>query len=94
MSKITTDKEFIDEIYQDTDLLESIKIQSFLLDIAIKVKQLRQKRGFSQRVLADKIHSTQKTILNLEKGKSVTTETLYKVFKALGVSPVIGFETK
>jgi len=92
MTKTTADKEFIDEIYQDIDLLESIKIQSFLLDIAIKVKQLRQKRGFSQRVLADKIHSTQKTILNLEKGKPVTTETLYKVFKALGVSPVIGFE--
>ena len=94
MTKTITDKEFLNDIYQDNDLLESIKIQSFLLDIAIKVKQLRQKRGFSQRVLADKIHSTQKTILNIEKGKPVTTETLYKVFKALGVSPVIGFETK
>ena len=90
MSK--TDTDFLQEIYQDQDLLESIKIQSFLLDIAIKVKQLRQKRGFSQRILANKIHSTQKTILNLEKGKPVTTETLYKVFKALGVNPVIGFE--
>jgi len=45
MTKSNTNTEFLDQIYQDADLLESIKIQSFLLDIAIKVKQLRKKKG-------------------------------------------------
>ena len=52
-----------------------------------KIKRLRQKRGFTQEQLAEKIEIATRTLCGIESGKNfVTAETLEKVFDALQIS--------
>ena len=56
---------------------------------AEKVRALREKRGLTQRQLADAADVWQPRIAELETGKpvSITVETLERIAKALGVKP-------
>ena len=52
-----------------------------------KIKRLRQKRGYTQEQLAEKIQIAPRTLSGIENGENfVTAETLEKVFSALGVT--------
>ncbi len=51
--------------------------------IAQKVKKLRQKDGLSQKALARKAGVASSTIINLERGKKISVNTLRLVAKAL-----------
>lgn len=52
-----------------------------------KIKRLRQKRGFTQEQLAEKIQIAPRTLSGIENGENfMTAETLEKVFSALGVT--------
>ncbi len=52
-----------------------------------KIKRLRQKRGYTQEQLAEKIEIAPRTLSGIENGENfVTAETLEKVFEALNVS--------
>ena len=52
-----------------------------------KIKRLRQKRGFPQEQLAEKIQIAPRTLSGIENGENfMTAETLEKVFSALGVT--------
>lgn len=52
-----------------------------------KIKRLRQKRGFTQEQLAEKIGIATRTLCGIETGENfVTAETLERIFDALQVS--------
>ncbi len=52
----------------------------------LKLRELRNKRGFSQTDLADKSGVPQTTISAIEKSNKLTYETAKKLARALGVS--------
>ena len=62
--------------------------------VALEVAKLREKAGFSQKMLADKIGVTQQVISRLETpGKSnMTLATSVKVASALGKHLNVGFQ--
>lgn len=52
-----------------------------------KIKRLRQKQGYTQEQLAEKMEIATRTLSGIESGKNfVTAETLEKVFEVLEVS--------
>ena len=60
--------------------------------LAIEIRTLREKRGLSQRELAERLGTTQSAIARLEAGNvSPSLPTLDKVAAALGVELVISF---
>ena len=54
-----------------------------------KLKELRRKRGMSQKELAVKIGTTSRSVINYENGKRLpgSVEIVRHISKALGVSP-------
>lgn len=68
-----------------------ILIHKVIMDIACRIKAEREKKGLTQRDLAEKTGLTQTTILRLEKGKNSNLETLIKVAQAMGLKPDINF---
>lgn len=57
-------------------------------NLAIKVKDLRSRKGFSQEQLSEESKLSLRTIQRIEKGASIPRgDTLVKLTKALGVTP-------
>lgn len=57
-------------------------------NLALKVKQLRSRKGFSQEQLSEESRLSLRTIQRIEKGESVPRgDTLIKLTQALGVTP-------
>lgn len=57
-------------------------------NLSAKVKDLRNRRGFSQELLAETSQLSLRTIQRIEKGESVPRgDTLIRLTKALGVTP-------
>ncbi|GAB6159375.1 helix-turn-helix transcriptional regulator [Desulfotomaculum varum] len=52
----------------------------------MKVKQLRESQGLSQKALAEKAGVAQATVHYIESGGNATQKTLQKIATALGVS--------
>jgi transcriptional regulator with XRE-family HTH domain len=63
-----------------------------MMDNASRIKLEREKKGFSQRGIANKTGLTQTTILRLQKGNNTNLETLIKVARAIGLNPKVEFE--
>lgn len=62
-------------------------------NLAIKIKDLRTRKGFSQESLSEESKLSLRTIQRIEKGESVPRgDTLIKLTKALGVTPDDLFE--
>jgi transcriptional regulator with XRE-family HTH domain len=60
--------------------------------LAMEIHELREKRGLSQRELAERLGTTQSAVARLEAGNvSPTLPTLDKVAEALGVELVVSF---
>jgi ribosome-binding protein aMBF1 (putative translation factor) len=60
--------------------------------LAFEVRELREKRGLSQRELAERLGTTQSAVARLEAGNvSPSLPTLDKLADALGVELVVGF---
>lgn len=60
--------------------------------LAMEVHDLREKRGLSQRELAERLGTTQSAIARLEAGNvSPSLPTLDKIAEALGVELVVSF---
>jgi putative transcriptional regulator len=60
-----------------------------------RIKELREKHGLTQQVLADKVGVTRQTILFLEKGKyNPSLRLAYKIARVFGVTieDVFSFE--
>ena len=57
-------------------------------NLAIKIKDLRTRKGFSQENLSEESKLSLRTIQRIEKGESVSRgDTLIKLTQALGVTP-------
>ena len=57
-------------------------------NLAIKIKDLRNRRGFSQEQLSEESKLSLRTIQRIEKGESIPRgDTLIKLTQALGVTP-------
>lgn len=57
-------------------------------NLAIKVKELRNRKGFSQEQLSEESNLSLRTIQRIEKGESIPRgDTLIKISQALGVTP-------
>jgi len=57
-------------------------------NLAIKIKDLRNRRGFSQEQLSEESKLSLRTIQRIEKGESIPRgDTLVKLTQALGVTP-------
>jgi len=60
--------------------------------LAMEIHDLREKRGLSQRQLAERVGTTQSAVARLEAGSiSPSLPTLDKVAEALGVELVVSF---
>ncbi|MGH9304965.1 MAG: helix-turn-helix domain-containing protein [Acidimicrobiales bacterium] len=60
--------------------------------LAMEIHGLREKRGLSQRELAEHLGTTQSAVARLEAGNvSPSLRTLDKIAEALGVELVVGF---
>ena len=60
--------------------------------LAMEIHELREKRGLSQRELAERLGTTQSAVARLEAGNvSPSLPTLDKVAAALGVELVVSF---
>ena len=60
--------------------------------LAMEIRELREKRGLSQRELAERLGTTQSAVARLEAGNvSPSLPTLDKVAEALGVELVVSF---
>lgn len=57
-----------------------------ILSLGDKVKELRLKKGWTQKDLADKIERKQNTISYIEKGGGAESDTIKALAEALGVS--------
>lgn len=59
------------------------------IDSIVKLKQIRERKGFSQRALAAKVKMSQTFLCNLENGKAnPSLRTLTRLAKALGITAV------
>ncbi|WP_146035300.1 helix-turn-helix domain-containing protein, partial [Formosa algae] len=57
-------------------------------NLAIKIKDLRNRKGFSQEQLAEESKISLRTVQRIEKGESIPRgDTLIKLTQALGVTP-------
>ncbi|WP_125723155.1 helix-turn-helix domain-containing protein [Flavobacterium ustbae] len=66
----------------------NISEETFLVNLGIHVRQLREKRGLSQQGLADECNIDKSQIARLEVAKVNTgIKTLFKIANALGVEP-------
>lgn len=65
-----------------------------LRDLAMALSAERIRRGLSQPALADIAGISVNTVGNLERGKTVNTDSLRYICKALGVKLVFNFERK
>jgi len=60
--------------------------------LAMEIHQLREKRGLSQRELAERLGTTQSAVARLEAGNvTPSLPTLDKVAEALGVELIVSF---
>jgi len=75
------------EVRREYDALEGE------FNLAVKLIQLRQKAGLSQRDLAKRVRTSQPSIARLETGRyhKVSMSFLRRVSRALGVEPHISF---
>ena len=71
----TSDK-FFKELLKDPEIKEIYKEERLKDELAMKVKELRKKKGFTQVALAEKIGSKQSTIARLESGKDIRTPSI------------------
>ena len=76
--------EYLAEQMKDPKFAGTYLDEKRLLGISIKLAIERQKRGLTQKELANKANITQQQLSRLENGVSCNTTTLFKVCEALG----------
>ncbi|MEI6728123.1 MAG: helix-turn-helix transcriptional regulator [bacterium] len=83
-------RKWLNEFVQKNKI--EILVYKAMMDIACQIKFEREKRGLSQRELAEITGLTQTTILRLEKGKNSNLETLFTVSTAMGLNSEFRFK--
>jgi DNA-binding XRE family transcriptional regulator len=62
-----------------------------LLEIALKIVDVRKHSGLSQKELAQKAHITQQQLSRIEQGVNCNMLTFLKVCQALGITIDLGY---
>ncbi|HEV2348710.1 MAG TPA: helix-turn-helix transcriptional regulator [Terriglobia bacterium] len=83
MTKKTNYQEFKAETLRNPKVRKAYEEGLDDLRIAVRLAELREKRGLTQTELAAKIHSSPAVISRLERGHNVEFRTLKKVAAAL-----------
>lgn len=70
---------------KDPEFKVMFEAEKELIDLAVKVAKLREKKGISQNELAKQAHVTQQQVSKIEHGANCNVTTLLKVLKALNL---------
>ena len=71
--------------------------EGYIVDLGVHIRQLRERKGISQRNLADMCNMPKTSIGRVERGEvSVTIRTLIKIANALEIEPkeLLNFQMK
>lgn len=81
------------EELKDEKFRKAFEAEDVYVKLAIQIAQLREKRGWSQKDLARKLHTTQQTISRIENPEngSLSLGTLIKLAEAFHKQLKIGF---
>ncbi|MBI2251651.1 MAG: helix-turn-helix transcriptional regulator [Armatimonadetes bacterium] len=95
MSKKKGDFEkHLDKYSKDPFFAKIFKEEQDKLRVAVKITELREKKGFTQKELAKRIHTTQSVISRLESSnyENYSIQTLKKIANALNAKLIIDLE--
>lgn len=84
----------IDKYLKNPSFAKAFKEERDNLRIAVRVAELREKRGLTQKDLAEKVHTTQSVISRLESAdyENYSIHTLKKIAVALNVRLIVDFQ--
>ena len=85
MRKLIKFDDVLREQLKNKEIGKAYEEEGIYVDIAVQIAKLREKKGYSQKELAKKLHTTQQTISRLESSdnRSITLGTLIRLAKAL-----------
>lgn len=70
---------------KDKEFKQLFNEEKKLLELSLKIHQVRERKGFSQLDVAEKAHITQQQLSKLESGINCNMITFLKVCNALGL---------
>ena len=78
--------DYLKEQLKDPAFRKAYEEEGFFVELAIQIAHLRQRKGFTQRQLAKRLHTSQQTISRLESPRngSLSLRTLVRIAHALG----------
>lgn len=80
MNKLTNYEKHFKAKMKDKNFKKVFEEERHRLEIAYKISQLREKKHFSQKQLAEKLDTTQSVIARIEAGQqNLTTDNLQKI---------------
>ena len=80
MNKLTNYEKHFKAKMKDKKFKKAFEEERHRLEIAYRISQLREKKHFSQKQLAEKLDTTQSVIARIESGQqNLTTDTLQKI---------------
>ena len=79
-------RDYLHEQLRDPAIRKAYDEEGVLVELAIQIAHLRQRKGLSQRELAHRLHTSQQMISRLESPRngSLSLHTLLKLAHALG----------
>lgn len=69
----------------DKKMEAEIRLEAAKLDLVICLVEYREKRGLTQKQLAQKLGVKQQVVAKIEQGSNITFETLFRFLEALGI---------
>lgn len=80
MNKLTNYEKHFKVKMKDKNFKKAFEEERHRLEIAYKISQLRERKHFSQKQLAEKLDTTQSVIARIEAGQqNLTTDNLQKI---------------
>ena len=79
-------RDYLREHLKDPEVKKAYEEEGVVVELAVQIARLREQKGFSQRELARRLHTSQQTISRLESPRngSLSLHTLIKLAHALG----------
>ena len=79
-------RDYLKEQLKDSAVREAYEEEGLFVELAIRISQLRQRKGLTQRALAKRLRTSQQTISRIESPRngSLSLRTLVRLAHALG----------
>ena len=86
-------RDYLKEQLKDPAVKAAYEEEALFVELAIQVARLREQKGFTQRELAKRLHTSQQMISRLESPRngSLSLRTLVKLAHALGKDVKVKF---